>query len=87
MGMSRITVHIDRLVLPPMAVEDRKALIEGLRGELVQALSQPAVGGGWVKPYQTAFLSVGRLALKPGPSGSREFGSALARSIGRRLRK
>lgn len=86
MGMSRILVYIDRLTLPPMAIEDRKALIEGLRGELMQALSQPIAGGGWTKPYQMNFLPVGRMALNPGPSGSREFGSALARSIGKRLR-
>jgi hypothetical protein len=84
--MSRIQVHIDRLVLPASGAADRKALVEGLRGELTRALSDPAARAQWGKSHRTPVLRLGRMPMDPGPSGGRKFGAALARSIGKGLK-
>ena len=81
--MSRIRIHIDRLVLPAMDIGDRNALVEGLRSELTRVLSDPA---SRPNSHRTPVLRLGRMPLAPGPSGSRKFGSALARSIGKGLK-
>jgi hypothetical protein len=81
--MSRIRVHIDRLVLPELEIGARKALVEGLRGELTRALSNPATRAEWAKSHRTPVLRLGRMPMEPGPSGGRKFGSALARAMGK----
>ena len=65
--MSRIHLHIDRLVLPEMAVSDRAALVEGLKGELARALADPAARAGWARSHRTPVLRLGRMPLEPGP--------------------
>ena len=84
--MSRIRVTIDRLLLPPMEIADRKALVESLRAELKRTLSDPAARATWATPHRTPVLRLGRMPLSPGPSASRKFGAALARSIGKGLK-
>jgi hypothetical protein len=84
--MSRIHLHIDRLVLPEMAVSDRAALVEGLKGELARALADPAARAGWARSHRTPVLRLGRMPLEPGSAGGGKFGSALGASIGRGLK-
>lgn len=84
--MSRIRVTIDRLVLPGLEIGDQKAVIEGLQAELKRALSNPAVRAGWARSHRTPVLHLGQMPLEPGATGARKFGSALARSIGKRLK-
>jgi hypothetical protein len=84
--MSRIRVHINRLVLPEMDSRDREALIEGLRAELARALSDTATRAAWARPHRTPVLRLGRMALEPGRAAGKKFGSALGRSIGKGLK-
>jgi hypothetical protein len=86
--MSRIQLHIDRLVLPEMDVADRNALIERLRAELTRTLSDAATrtSTSWARSHRTPVLKLGRMPLDPGPSGGRQFGAALGRSVGNGLK-
>ena len=84
--MSRIHVHIDRLVLPGMEIGDQKALVKGLQAELRRVLSDPAARGGWARSHRTPVLRLGQMPLEAGPSGGRKFGCTLARSIGKGLK-
>lgn len=84
--MSRIHVHIDRLVLPEMEMRERNALVEGLSGELTRALSDPAARAEWANSHRTPVLRLGRMSLDPGPPASRRFGAALGGSIGKGLK-
>lgn len=84
--MSRVRVTIDQLVLNGLEPPDRKALVEGLQGELVQVLSDPAARAGWAHSHRTPVLRLGRLPLEPGPSGGRKFGKQMARALGRGLK-
>jgi hypothetical protein len=84
--MSRITLTIDRLVLQGFEAADRKALVEGLQGELSRVLSDSASRAEWAQSHRTPILRVGRMPLEPGPSGGRKFGNGMARAIGRGLK-
>jgi len=84
--MSRIQLHIDRLVLPPMEVGDRNALVQGLQAELRRVLADPVARAGWARSHRTPVLRLGRMPLEPGPAGGDKFGAALGRSIGKGLK-
>jgi hypothetical protein len=84
--MSRISVHIDRLVLPEMDVPGRNALVNGLKAELSRVLSDRANRTGWAKSHRTPVLRLGRMPIEPGPSGGGKFGASLGRSIGKGLK-
>jgi hypothetical protein len=79
--MSRIQINIGHLVLPPMDIRDRNALVEGLRGALTRALSDPADRAEWARPHRTPVVRVGPIPLASGPSDGRKFGTALGRAI------
>jgi hypothetical protein len=84
--MSRITLTIDRLVLNGIEPGDRKALVEGLRAELSQVLSDPAGRAEWARSHRTPVLKLGRMSLEGGPAGGRKFGKQMARAVGRGLK-
>lgn len=84
--MSRIHLHIDSLVLPPMDMGDRNALVQGLQAELRRVLADPAARAGWARSHRTPVLRLGRMPLEPGVSGGGKFGTALGRSIGKGLK-
>jgi len=84
--MSRIRVTIDQLIMKGVDAGDRKALVEGLQGELSQVLSDPAARAEWAHSHRTPVVRLGRMPLEPGPSGRRKFGGGMARSIGRGLK-
>ena len=86
MGVSRIVVNIDRVVLRGFEPADRKALVEGLRGELETVLGDRATRADWARPHRTPVLKLGSLLLQPGAAGARQFGSGLARAIGKGLK-
>jgi hypothetical protein len=82
--MSRIIeVHIDRLALRGIDPSDRQALVHGLKVELARILADPASRLAFSKSRRTPILKVGRIPLERGPSGSKKFGSGLARAIGK----
>jgi hypothetical protein len=85
MGMSRVRVTIDELVLTGLDPIQRQALVEGLRAELSRVLRDPVTRSG-VRSNRTPVVRLGRLPLEPGAAGGRKFGGALAHSIGRKLK-
>ena len=86
MGVSRIHVTIDRLVLSGLELGAQKPLVEGLQSELSQILSDKAARGQWARSHRTPVLKLGRMLLDPGPSGSRKFGKKLGHTIGKGLK-
>lgn len=86
MGMSRVRVSINQLVLKGLEPVDRKALVEEFQRELSQVLSDPAARAEWARSHRTPVLRLGRLPLEPGPSGGRKFGKQMARAVGRGLK-
>lgn len=86
MGVSRVVVNIDRVMLRGFKPADSKAVVEGLRGELEIVLGDRATRAGWARPHRTPVLKLGSLPLEPGAAGARQFGTGLARAIGRGLK-
>jgi hypothetical protein len=84
--VSRVHLTIDRLVLSGLEPGDRKALVEGLKAELSQILSDPAARAALGGSRRTPVLKLGRMLLEPGPAGGRKFGGGLARAIGKGMR-
>jgi hypothetical protein len=83
--MSRIRITIDHVTLRSLDSTQRSALIEGLKTELARSFSTPATRTAW-KSLRTPVLRLGNLPLKPGPSGGRALGAAVAQAIGRRVK-
>jgi hypothetical protein len=83
--MSRIRITIDRVTLQNLDPAQRSALIQGLKSELARSLCAPATRAAW-KSLRTPVLRLGNFPLQPGASGSRAFGAAVARAIGRRVK-
>ena len=81
--MTRFRVTIDRLVLPGIEGGDPPAIVRSLRLELAKQLSDPAARTAWGDSRHTPVIKLGRVNLAPGLEGSRSFGRALARGIGR----
>jgi hypothetical protein len=84
--VSRIEVHIDRLVIGGLEPADQKALLEGLRHELSSVLSNPEVRASIALSRRTPVLRLGRTPWTPGPAGTRRLGSHIARAIGKGMR-
>jgi hypothetical protein len=84
--MSRIRVTIDELALKGFEPGQRKALVDGLQGELARALADPATRGDCASSRRTPVLRLGQMAIEPGASGSRKFGSGMARGIAKGLK-
>jgi hypothetical protein len=83
--MSRIRITIDRLALQGFDPAERAALVEGLKGELTRALADPAARAS-LKSRRTPVLRLGNLERNSGPSGSRTFGTKIARAIQRSVK-
>ncbi len=86
MGVSRIHVTIDQIVLKGFADGDGKAVVAGLQEELSQFLVDPAVRAAWAKSRRTPVLRLGAMPIESSPSGGREFGGTVARAIGKGLK-
>jgi len=84
--MSRIHLTIDRVVLRGVDSGAQKPLVDGLRTELSQLLSNRSTRAEWARPHRTPVLKLGRMLLEPGSAGGRQFGKRVARSIGRGLK-
>jgi hypothetical protein len=83
--MSRIRITIDELGFKGFAPAQRKALVEGLRGELVRVLANPASQAGW-SPRDVPQLRLGPMAMELGEAGGRKLGAAMAHRINRGVR-
>jgi hypothetical protein len=85
-GVSRIRLTIDRLVLRGFEPGDRKALVEGLQSELSRVLTDPATRSEWARSHRTPVLRLVSLPLESGFSGARRLGGGVARGVGKGLR-
>jgi hypothetical protein len=79
--MSRIRLTIDELALKGFAPGERKALVDGLQGELARALADPAAGIASGRSRRTPVLRLGQKRIDPSTRGSRTFGTGLARDV------
>jgi hypothetical protein len=79
--MSRIRVTIGKVVLRGIEAGNQDALAEGLQLELTKALANRAIKSAWTRSHRTPVMKLGAMPLQPGPSGSRNFGSGVARAI------
>ena len=86
MGVSRIHLTIDRLVLRGMDAADSRALTETLRAQLSGLLTDRATREQWARSHRTPVLKLGRMPLEPGTAGARQFGKQMARAVGRGLK-
>ena len=86
MGVSRIRVNIDRLVLNGFGPLEGKALAEALQSQLSQALADPGSRNDWARSHRTPVLKLGRMILTSGPAGSATLGRQLAGAITKGLR-
>jgi len=82
-GVTRFHVTIDRLILPGIDGGNPAAVVEALRAELTRQFSAPGARAAWGDSRRTPVMKLGRITLASGAAGSRNFGTALARGIGR----
>jgi hypothetical protein len=86
MGMSRIRVSIDRLVLRGLDPGQQAALTAGLRHELSRLLTDGSKDAAWTQAQRTPVVRLGRMPLEPGRSGGKKLGTGLGRCIARTLK-
>ncbi len=84
--MSRINVHIDRVVLHGLDPAGREAFMSGLRSELARVLADPATRAATVRSRRTPVLRLGRVPMEPNLAGARRLGGGIARAIGRGIK-
>ena len=84
--MSRIRLNIDRLVLNGFEPVEGKALVDGLRSQLMRALADPAARAEWARSHRTPVRKPGRMPLQPGTVGASRFGRQVGIAVGRGLR-
>lgn len=84
--MSRIHLVIERLVLNGLQPGQEKALIESLRSQLSQILSDRRKRAEWARSHRTPLLKLGRMPIDAGSVGAWKFGAQLARGIGSGLK-
>jgi hypothetical protein len=80
-GVSRIDVEIDRLVLRGLDPGDKHAFMTALTTELSRGLSDPVGGAKSLTSRQTAILRVRTLPVESGPSGVRKLGGRVGNAI------
>ena len=84
--MSRIHLHIDKLVLRGLDPAARHAFVTSLKSELEGILAERVSRAGWARPHRTPVLRLGRMSLEPGSAGADKLGAQVARGIGRGLK-
>ena len=86
MGMKRVVVHIDRMVLNGFRHADSHAIGEGMRGELARLLADPATGERLASLGHVSSLHVGKVRLAQDAKPQRlgiSAGRAIAKGISR----
>jgi len=81
--MSRVHIHIDRLVLTGFDRTDHAGLVAGLQSELRRQLAKAATQFGQTR--QIPVVRLGRMPFERGPSGSTQFGHGLARAVAKSI--
>jgi len=85
-GVSRIRLTIDRVVLNGFHPAEARALTGALESQLSHVLAGTAARDEWARSHRTPVLRLGRMALQPGTAGARTFGRTLGRAVGRGLK-
>lgn len=83
--MSRIRVTIDQVVLTGFEADAGRSVVEALKAELSDMLADPERRVRWARSHHTPVLRFGRMPFRPGTSGHRRLGGAIARGIGKGL--
>lgn len=81
MGVSRIHLTIDRVLLKGISADQQRTLVTGLRSELSRVLANPAARAAWARSHLIPVLKLGRLPLGPGAAGGTKLGGGIARAI------
>jgi hypothetical protein len=86
MGMKRVVVHIDRMVLNGFRDADAHAIGEGMRGELTRLLAGPTTGERLASLGHVSSLHAGKVRLAPDAKPQRlgiSAGRAIVKGISR----
>ena len=86
MGVSRIRVSIDRLVLNGFGPLEGKALAETLQSQLAHGFAGARERNDWARSHRTPMLKLGRMPLPAGTTGASSFGKQMARAVVRGLK-
>jgi len=86
MGMSRIRVNIDRLVVNGFQPLEAKALAEALQSQLSEVLSDRITRGERARSQRTPVLQLGRMPLETGTVGAGKLGKRIGQAVGKRLK-
>jgi hypothetical protein len=85
--MSRIILTINQVVLRGFEPADRTALLEALQAELREVLADPAARAWRARSHRTELLNLGSMPFSGGRSAGRDFGTRMARAIGKELKR
>ena len=85
--MSRVVVHLDRLVLRGVDAGDGQAVAAGLQAELSRMLAEPGVAQEWAagRDLQHVRLPHVRVGGGAGVGWQSELGGSAARGIGKAM--
>ena len=86
MGVSRIRVNIERLVLRGFAQPEAKAIAKAFELQLSQVLAEGTPRNDWARPHRTPVLKLGRMPMEAGSAGAVRFGTRMARAVVRGLK-
>ena len=85
-GMSCVRMEIDRLVLRGFQPLEGKALTEALQSQLSKVLGDRSARNQCAQSRRTPVLKLGQMSLNTGTVGARNFGTQVARAIGKGLK-
>lgn len=86
MGMRRVVIHIECLVLNGFRFEDRHAIAMGLQQELSRVLADPQAVQGLTSLGDISRLQVGRMHIAQGSKPPR-LGAQVAQGIGKGMKR
>jgi hypothetical protein len=86
MSESRVTVHIDKLVLRGVEPGDKQAFVNGLKAELARVLADRETRAAMTSLRKTPLMRLGGMPMEPGLAGARTLGKSVARAIGKRMK-
>ena len=86
MGVSKIQLNIDRLVLNGIDPAESKALVEALRAQLFEMLSDPVARAHMAYARRTPVLRLGWMPIESGTAGAGKFGRQMAQAMRRGLK-
>jgi hypothetical protein len=87
MNTRKINVTIDRVVLRGIDANLAPALTESLKKELIRTLAQPGSQTRLQNTHDAGLIKVGKVQLKAGRVGARQFGTGVGRAIAKGVGK